>query len=120
MRKLLTPKILLFLFVLLVFPAHSFAQVAISVAIGPPVLPVYAQPPCPTEGFMWTPGYWGWRTEGYYWVPGTWVVAPYVGALWTPPYWGFDGGRYRMHIGYWLQSLSAWNGFTNARCSASI
>jgi len=81
MRKLLTPKILLFLFVLLVFPAHSFAQVAISVAIGPPALPVYAQPPCPTEGFMWTPGYWGWRTEGYYWVPGVWVAPPRAGVL---------------------------------------
>src|ERR1700694_300991 len=76
MRKLLTPKILLFLFVLCLFPAASFAQVAISVAIGPPALPVYAQPPCPVEGHMWTPGYWGWRGGGYYWVPGVVVAAP--------------------------------------------
>src|SRR5258708_10687106 len=100
MRKLLTPKILLFLFVLCLFPAASFAQVAISVAIGPPALPVYAQPPCPEEGYMWTPGYWGWRTEGYYWVPGVWVAPPRVGVFWTPGYWGFAGGLYGWHVGY--------------------
>src|SRR5579864_6874144 len=40
MRRLLAPTIFVFLFVLFVIPASSFAQVAISVAIGPPALPV--------------------------------------------------------------------------------
>jgi len=44
---------LLFLFVM---PAASFAQIGISIRIGPPALPVYAQPPCPTDGYIWTPG----------------------------------------------------------------
>ena len=26
----------------------------------PPPLPVYEQPPCPVEGYIWTPGYWAW------------------------------------------------------------
>ncbi|MDP9083564.1 MAG: hypothetical protein M3N50_07345, partial [Pseudomonadota bacterium] len=25
----------------------------------PPPLPDYEQPPCPEEGYLWTPGYWG-------------------------------------------------------------
>ena len=31
--------------------------IGISVRIGPPALPVYAQPSCPGPGFFWTPGY---------------------------------------------------------------
>jgi hypothetical protein len=42
--------------------------------------------------------------------PGAWVVAPYVGALWTPPYWGFDGGRYRLHHGYWGPHIGFYGG----------
>jgi len=65
----------------------------------PPPLPDYDQPPCPEDGYMWTPGYWAWGGGGYYWVPGTWVQPPRVGVLWTPAYWGFVGGVYRFHAG---------------------
>jgi hypothetical protein len=110
MRKLLAPTIFAFLFVLFVLPASSSAQIAISVAIGPPALPVYAQPPCPVEGYMWTPGYWGWREEGYYWVPGVWVAPPRVGVFWTPGYWGFAGGLYGWHGGYWGPHVGFYGG----------
>ena len=40
--------------------ASSFAQVGISINVAPPVLPVVEQPPCPVEGYIWTPGYWAW------------------------------------------------------------
>ena len=53
----------------------SFAQIGVSVNIAPPELPVYEQPICPGDGYIWTPGYWAWDGE-YYWVPGTWVMAP--------------------------------------------
>lgn len=101
MRKLLIPTIFALMFALLAVPAPSSAQIAvgISVNVAPPVLPVYTQPPCPVEGYLWTPGYWGWRTEGYYWVPGVWVAPPRVGVLWTPGYWGFVGGAYAWHAG---------------------
>jgi hypothetical protein len=92
--------------------AASFAQVAvgISVRIGPPALPVYAQPLCPGPGYFWTPGYWGWNDDGgYYWVPGTWVVAP-VGMLWTPGYWGLVGGFYGWHAGYWGPHIGFYGG----------
>ena len=92
--------------------AASFGQIGIgiSVRIGPPPLPVYAQPLCPGPGYLWTPGYWGWNDDGgYYWVPGTWVVAP-VGMLWTPGYWGFAGGFYGWHPGYWGPHIGFYGG----------
>ena len=84
-------------------PARSFgAQLAISIRIGPPALPVYAQPLCPGPGYIWTPGYWAYDpADGYYWVPGTWVLPPEPGFLWTPGYWGWSGGLFMWHAGYW-------------------
>jgi hypothetical protein len=90
----------------------SSAQIGIgiSVRIGPPALPVYAQPVAPGAGYLWTPGYWAWNdVGGYYWVPGTWVVAP-VGMLWTPGYWGFAGGLYGWHAGYWGPHVGFYGG----------
>ena len=28
----------------------------------PPPLPDYDQPPCPEDGYLWTPGYWAWAS----------------------------------------------------------
>jgi len=95
---------LLFTVVMLAIPAASSAEVAvgISVTFAPPALPVYVQPPCPSPGYIWTPGYWAWDPEiGYYWVPGTWVLAPFPGALWTPGYWGWSNGLFVWYPGYW-------------------
>jgi hypothetical protein len=103
---------LLLALVVLTFSAASFSQIAvgISVRVGPPPLPVYAQPICPGPGYFWTPGYWAWNDdEGYYWVPGTWVVAP-VGMLWTPGYWGWGGGFYAWHAGYWGPHIGFYGG----------
>jgi hypothetical protein len=98
--------------VVLSFSVASFGQIAvgISVRVGPPPLPVYAQPICPGPGYIWTPGYWAWEDDdGYYWVPGTWVVAP-VGLLWTPGYWGWGGGFYLWHAGYWGPHVGFYGG----------
>jgi hypothetical protein len=90
------------------------AQVAIGIGISvhtaPPALPVYEQPPCPTPGYMWTPGYWGYGSVGYYWVPGVWVAPPRVGVLWTPGYWGFGAGLYGWHPGYWGPHVGFYGG----------
>jgi WXXGXW repeat (2 copies) len=107
--------LVLFLFVLLaalMLPTASSAQIAVgvSVRIGPPALPVYAQPLCPGPGYLWTPGYWGYGPDGYYWVPGTWVMAPAVGLLWTPGYWGWGGGGYLWHAGYWGPHVGFYGG----------
>ena len=76
----------------------------------PPPLPDYEQPPCPEDGYMWTPGYWAFSTGGYYWIPGTWVAPPAVGVLWTPGYWGFVGGVYRFNAGYWGPHVGFYGG----------
>src|SRR5579883_317434 len=93
--------LLMALTMLLTVPAPSYAGIAISITVAPPVLPVVVQPPCPVEGYIWTPGYWAYGDDGYYWVPGVWVAPPTPGLLWTPGYWGFGGGLYVWHAGYW-------------------
>jgi YXWGXW repeat-containing protein len=97
---------------ILALPSASNAQIAvgISVRVGPPILPVYAQPVCPGPGYIWTPGYWAYGDDGYYWVPGTWVMAPEPGLLWTPGYWGFGEGVYVWHAGYWGPHVGFYGG----------
>ena len=93
-------------------PLHSSAAVFVSVRIGPPALPVYDQPICPGDGYIWTPGYWQWDPEvsDYYWVPGTWVLAPQTGYLWTPGYWGYENALYVWHGGYWGPHIGFYGG----------
>src|SRR5277367_2020365 len=81
----------------------SSAQVRIRVGFAPPALPVYEQPICPGDGYLWTPGYWAWGDDfdDYYWVPGTWVLGPEVGFLWTPGYWGWENDGFFFNEGYW-------------------
>jgi hypothetical protein len=76
----------------------------------PPPLPDYEQPPAPGDGYLWTPGYWGYSSDGYYWVPGAWVQAPYQGALWTPGYWGYSHNRYGFYRGYWGPHIGFYGG----------
>lgn len=93
-------------------PVASHAQVAVGVSIrvGPPAIPVYEQPPCPVEGYLWTPGYWAYGGAGYYWVPGVWVAPPRPGLLWTPGYWGWNEGVYAWHAGYWGPHVGFYGG----------
>ena len=111
-RNLLVIPMLAVVMLLLFLSSAASAEIAvgISVRVGPPALPVYAQPICPGPGYIWTPGYWAWSDEsGYYWVPGTWVVAP-VGMLWTPGYWGWNEGLYVWHAGYWGPHVGFYGG----------
>ena len=104
-------------FCLILLPAfciHSQAQVSIGISIhasiAPPPLPVYAQPPCPYDGYIWNPGFWAYGDNGYYWVPGVWVMPPQIGYLWTPCYWGYEGGYYGWHPGYWGPHVGYYGG----------
>ena len=87
---------------------HALADVSITIA--PPVIPVYEQPPCPVEGYLWTPGYYDYGPDGYYWTPGVWCAPPRVGFLWTPGFWGFDDGFYAFHSGYWGPTVGFYGG----------
>ena len=89
--------------------AHA-AAVFVSVGYAPPAIPVYEQPICPGDGYIWTPGYWAWGPDGYYWVDGAWILPPYVGALWTPGWWGWGSGAYFWHPGYWGRTVGYYGG----------
>ena len=109
-------RVILIAMLAMAFPAASFAGfgvgIGINVGFAPPPLPIYAQPPCPAPGYIWTPGYWGYAgdDEDYYWVPGTWVMAPSEGLLWTPGYWGEVGGGYALNEGYWGPQVGFYGG----------
>jgi hypothetical protein len=106
--------LLLSLLAMSVESSKIYAQVTFSVGVtvqdAPPPLPVYAQPPCPIDGYLWVPGYWAYTDGGYYWVPGVWVSPPQPNYLWTPCYWGFSGGYYGFHAGYWGQHIGYYGG----------
>ena len=95
---------------LAVAPVAAHAGVFISVGFAPPALPVYTQPICPGDGYLWNPGYWAYGPEGYYWVPGVWVQPPSVGVLWTPGYWGWGGSAFIFHEGYWGPHVGFYGG----------
>lgn len=103
MRIVSIMRSLLFALVLVLVSTPSFAQISIFVRFGPPALPVYEQPLCPGEGYVWTPGFWAYdpNFDDYYWVPGTWVLAPQVGYLWTPGYWAWGPNGFFFNQGYW-------------------
>jgi len=101
----------------IVFAApKTYAQISIGISItanvAPPALPVYVQPACPTDGYLWVPGYWAYDNDSadYYWVPGVWVAPPNPGLLWTPAYWGYSGGYYGFHSGYWGPHVGFYGG----------
>jgi len=102
-QRIAIPFLVLALFGTLSIPPVAQAQVAVgvSVSFAPPDLPVYEQPACPGEDYIWTPGYWDWDGDDYFWVPGTWVLAPEPGFFWTPGYWVWGGSGFIFTAGYW-------------------
>jgi hypothetical protein len=98
----------------LALSAASPAQFRVAITFGPPALPVYEQPVCPGDGYIFTPGYWYWDDDAgdYYWVPGTWVLAPEVGFLWTPGWWGWGTDAYIFHEGYWGPEVGFYGGIS--------
>jgi hypothetical protein len=95
-----------------VAPGAARAQMAVGISVnfGPPPIPVYEQPPCPTPNDLWSPGYWAYADGGYYWVPGTWVPAPDPGLLWTPGYWAWNNGFFFWNAGYWAPQVGFYGG----------
>ena len=92
--------------------AHAQAAISISVDVAPPPLPIYDQPPIPSDGYLWVPGYWAWDQDqvDYYWVPATWVLAPEPNLLWTPGYWDWSDGSYVFNQGYWAPQVGFYGG----------
>lgn len=90
--------------------ANSFGRVFVGINVAPPPLKVYAQPVCPGDDYIWTPGYWAYGPAGYYWVNGAWVLAPRPGYLFTPGYWALSDGLYVWRPGYWGLTVGYYGG----------
>ncbi len=88
------------------------AHAGVFISIAPPPLVTYEQPLCPTDGYLWSPGYWAYDYDAgdYYWVSGAWVPPPRVGYLWTPGYWAFNDGGYVFNDGYWGPTVGFYGG----------
>lgn len=92
--------------------ALSYSQVSVQIVIAPPPIPVYVQPYCPVQGYLWTPGYWAYDDNDYYWVPGMWMEPAQTGFYWTPGYWGYSGGYYGWSQGYWGPQIGYYGGIS--------
>jgi hypothetical protein len=112
MRIISSLRSLLFTIVVLAISAAAFGQVGIAITFAPPAIPVYEQPLCPAEGYIWTPGYWAYDydDDDYYWVPGTWVLVPEVGFYWTPGYWAWVNESFVFYDGYWGPHVGFYGG----------
>jgi WXXGXW repeat (2 copies) len=110
MKTLVKFFIVLSFFIGTAISTHAQVTVGISIRVTPPALPVYTQPYCPGDGYLWIPGYWAYDEDDYYWVPGTWVLPPEDGFLWTPGFWDFSNGYYAWHEGYWGHHVGFYGG----------
>ena len=75
------------------------APVGIDIRIGPPP-PRVEVVPAPRRGYVWVPGYWGWRGNRHYWVGGTWVRER-RGYAYAHPGWVQEGDHWRFNRGGW-------------------
>jgi hypothetical protein len=78
-------------------PGH--ARVYIDLAPPPLRFEAYVAPP--GVGFVWTPGYYGYRGGSYVWVGGSWLRPPREGLGWIEPRYVSVGGRYSLQPGRW-------------------
>jgi hypothetical protein len=81
-----------------IVPVGSDAK-EIIVQIAPPALRVETVP-APRVGYVWAPGYWGWRNNKHVWVGGHYIRERH-GYHWVPDRWEDSDGRWRLHNGYW-------------------
>ncbi|MDQ6917433.1 MAG: YXWGXW repeat-containing protein [Pseudomonadota bacterium] len=76
----------------------SLARVyVVEVAPPPPRVEVV---PAPRVGYVWAPGYWGWRGHRHVWVNGNWVRER-RGYHWEPHHWVERNGRWHFEEGRW-------------------
>lgn len=52
------------------------------------------------RGYVWVPGYWGWRGQRHHWVRGSWMRSR-PGFTYRQPIWVERDGRWHMERGHW-------------------
>jgi WXXGXW repeat (2 copies) len=75
------------------------AGVNIDVDVAPPPLRVETVPG-PRPGYVWAPGYWGYRGHRHEWVPGRYIHER-RGRHWVPDRWEPAGPRWHYQPGHW-------------------
>lgn len=83
----------------IVTPAH--AQVSVGITIAPPA-PRYERVPSPRRGYVWAPGYWGYRGGRYVWIGGHYIRAR-PGYRWAPAVWQQRGPGWHYVPGHWVR-----------------
>jgi len=80
-------------------PALSSAAVVIDVGVAPPA-PQVEVVPVARPGYVWAPGYWGWRHGHHVWVGGHYIHER-RGYHWVPDAWVQAGPRWHYAPGHW-------------------
>jgi hypothetical protein len=95
-------KSILFL-ALLSLSAPAFAQVHLSINIGPPALQVETRVASPIVGGVWVPGYYLYdqSLSNYRWVVGRWQAPPAPQQVWVAPRYVHSGDHYDYYPGRW-------------------
>ena len=75
--------------------------VDVYVKVGPPAARVEAVP-APRAGYVWAPGYWGWRGGKWVWGPGYWLRER-AGYHWVPDAWEQGDRGYHWVPGHWAR-----------------
>jgi len=82
----------------------AFAQVTLSINIGPPA-PQYEMVPVVPPGYVWAPGYWARHDDRFIWVRGRSIVQR-TGYRWEPDRWEQRGSTYYRHEGNWARDVN--------------
>jgi hypothetical protein len=82
-------------------PATTLAQVSFDVTVAPPA-PRPERPPPPRPGYVWAPGYWGYRQHRYDWVSGRYVQNR-PGYHWVQDNWVRRGQGWHYVPGHWAR-----------------
>ena len=83
-------------------PLPSVAAAEIYVNVGPPP-ERYERVPEMRRGYVWSPGYWDWRSNRHVWVRGT-SMRERQGYEYQPHRWVEHDGRWRQERGRWNQA----------------
>jgi hypothetical protein len=88
------------------------AAVDLVVKVAPPA-PRVEVVPAPRVGYVWAPGYWGWRGGHHVWIAGTWQHER-KGYVYTHPAWVQRDGAWHLNRGGWARHDRDGDGIPNA------
>lgn len=69
--------------------------------------------PAARPGYVWTPGYWDYRSRRHVWVNGTWVRER-RGYVYAHPNWVEHDGRWQLQRGRWNRGDRDHDGIPNS------